>query len=138
MRISAQPDRLFQIRGHVRRFELVSLFVGSEAVSAEIIALSSFMMVGLATYVMADASILVAGGVLRGAGDTRWLMVTSIGLHWLMLIAQYFIIMVYDWSERVSWIAFVLMILALAVVYVGRLRGNVWRQPERLAQVMAE
>jgi hypothetical protein len=32
----------------------------------------------------------------------------------------------------------VLMILMIAVVYVGRLRGNVWREPERLALVMAE
>ncbi|MEP5764230.1 MAG: MATE family efflux transporter [Halieaceae bacterium] len=122
----------------VFRVELVTLFAGSGADGNDIVQLSSFMMVGLASYVMADAAILISGGVLRGAGDTRWMMVTSISLHWLMLLAQYFIIMVYDWNERVSWLTFVLMILLIAVVYVGRLRGNVWREPERLAKVMAE
>ena len=65
-------------------------------------------------------------------------MVTSISLHVFMLIAQYFIILVYQWGDRVSWMAFVFMIILIAVVYVGRLRGGVWRQPERLAKVMAE
>ena len=96
------------------------------------------MMVGLACYMMADASILISGGVLRGAGDTRWLMVTSISLHWLMLLAQYFIIIVYDYGPRLSWVVFVLMIILLAAVYLGRLYGGVWREPERLARVMQE
>jgi MATE family multidrug resistance protein len=96
------------------------------------------MMVGLSTYVIADATLLIAGGALRGAGDTRWLMITSISLHWVMLIAQYFIIMVFELGPRVSWWAFVAMLIALAIVYMYRLLGDVWRHPERLARVMAE
>jgi len=30
------------------------------------------------------------------------------------------------------------MIFVIAVVYIGRLRGGIWRDPERLAAVMAE
>jgi MATE family multidrug resistance protein len=120
------------------RVEFVGILAGSGPERMEIIMLGSFMMLGLASYVMADASILISSAVLRGAGDTRWLMTTSIALHVLMLIAQYFIIIVYQLGERTSWIAFVLMILLIAVVYMGRLRGNVWREPERLARVMAE
>jgi MATE family multidrug resistance protein len=120
------------------RVELIGLLAGSGPERADIIELGGFMMLGLASYVMADACILIAGAVLRGAGDTRWLMTTSIALHVLMLIAQYFIIIVYQLGERISWVAFVLMILMIAVVYVGRLRGSVWREPERLALVMAE
>jgi MATE family multidrug resistance protein len=120
------------------RTELIGFLAGSGPERADIIQLGGFMMLGLASYVMADACILIAGAVLRGAGDTRWLMTTSICLHLLMLIAQYFIIIEYQLGERTSWVAFVLMILMIAVVYVGRLRGNVWREPERLALVMAE
>jgi MATE family multidrug resistance protein len=120
------------------RVELIGLLAGSGPERAAIIELGGFMMLGLASYVMADACILIAGAVLRGAGDTRWLMTTSIALHLLMLIAQYFIIIVYQLGERTSWLAFVLMILMIAVVYMGRLRGRVWREPERLALVMAE
>jgi len=120
------------------RVPLVNIFATPTGDFGEIRELASFMMIGLSTYVIADASILISGGVLRGAGDTRWLMVVSVSLHWLMLIAQYFIIMVYELGPRVSWWAFVAMILALACVYLYRLLGGVWRHPERLAKVMAD
>ena len=96
------------------------------------------MMIGLSTYVLADAVILVSGGILRGAGDTRWLMVASVSLHWAMLVAQFFIIQVFELSPRVSWLAFVAMIFAIAVVYALRLKSGRWRDPEALARVMAE
>ena len=95
-------------------------------------------MIGLSSYVMADAVILVSGGVLRGAGDTRWLMVASVSLHWAMLVAQFFIIRVFSLSPKVSWLTFVAMILAIAAVYALRLRGGRWRDPEALERVMAE
>lgn len=120
------------------RMNLIDVFAGSGADFEEIREIGSFMMVGLACYMMADASILISGGALRGAGDTRWLMLTSISLHWLMLIAQYFIIIVYDYGPRLSWVVFVLMIIVIAVVYLGRLYSGVWREPERLARVMEE
>jgi MATE family multidrug resistance protein len=120
------------------RVELLNVFAGSGEDFTEIIDIGSFMMVGLACYVMADATILIAGGALRGAGDTRWLMITSITLHWLMLIAQYFIIVVYELSPRLSWVVFVLMIIMIAVVYLWRLLSGVWREQERLDRVMQE
>ena len=75
---------------------------------------------------------------MRGAGDTRWIMITSISIHWLMLIAQYFTIVVYGYGPLVSWWVFVAMLLSLALVYLWRLLGGTWRQPERLARVMLE
>jgi len=100
--------------------------------------LAQYMMIGLASYVMADALVLVASGVLRGAGDTRWLMVTSVAVHWAMVVAQYFVILVFDLGPKVSWWIFVAMIITLAAIYTLRLARGVWRRPERLARVMAE
>ncbi len=120
------------------RFPLVEVFAPPTGDFSAIRELSAFMMVGLSSYAMADAVCLVSGGVLRGAGDTRWLLLASVSLHWLMLVAQYFIILVLELGPRVSWLSFVAMIFALAVVYVLRLRGGVWRDPERLRLVMAE
>jgi len=122
----------------VFRTELIDVFSGSGADFEEIRDIGGFMMVGMACYVMADAIILVSGGALRGAGDTRWLMATSISLHWLMLVAQYFIIAVFGYGPRWSWAVFVLSIILIAAVYAWRLLGGVWRQPERLARVMKE
>lgn len=122
----------------VFRFPLVEVFAPPTGDFSAIRSLSAFMMIGLSSYVLADAVILVCGGVLRGAGDTRWLMVASVSLHWAMLVAQFFIIQVLDYSPKVSWLAFVAMILAIAVVYAGRLRSGRWRDPEALERVMAE
>ncbi|HSG58548.1 MAG TPA: MATE family efflux transporter [Woeseiaceae bacterium] len=120
------------------RYPLVEVFAPPSGDFSAIRQLSAFMMIGLSSYVMADAIILVSGGVLRGAGDTRWLMVASVTLHWAMLVAQFFIIRVLQLSPKVSWLAFVAMILAIAAVYALRLRSGHWRDPAVLERVMAE
>ncbi|PCJ23322.1 MAG: MATE family efflux transporter, partial [SAR86 cluster bacterium] len=120
------------------RFALVGVFAPPEGDFGEILELAGFMMVGLSSYAVADAIIQVCGGVLRGAGDTRWLMFASVSLHWIMLVAQYFIIRVFEWGPKASWLAFVALILAIAVVFVMRLYSGKWRDPEALRQVMAE
>jgi MATE family multidrug resistance protein len=120
------------------RYPLVEVFAPPSGDFTAIRELSAFMMIGLSSYVMADAVVLVSGGVLRGAGDTRWLMVASVSLHWAMLVAQFFIIRVLDFSPRVSWLAFVVLILAIALVYALRLKGERWRDPDALERVMAE
>ena len=122
----------------VFRWELMNIFATPTGDFTPIAELGSQMMVGLATYVLADAAILIASGALRGAGDTRWLMNTSMLLHALMLVSQVLIIKVLEFGPMASWWAFVVMLLALALIYMRRLLGNTWRQPERLARVMAE
>jgi len=120
------------------RYPLVEVFAPPSGDFSAIRELSAFMMIGLSSYVMADAVILVSGGVLRGAGDTRWLMVASVSLHWAMLVAQFFIIRVFKLGPRISWIALVILVLAIALVYALRLKGGRWRDPEVLERVMAE
>ena len=120
------------------RVPMVEVFATPTGDFSAISDLAVYMMVGLSSYVLADATLLISSGVLRGAGDTRWLMITSISLHWIMLVAQYFIIMVFGLGPKVSWWVFVGMLISLALVYLYRLLGDTWRQPERLARVMAE
>jgi MATE family multidrug resistance protein len=120
------------------RFPLVEVFAPPSGDFTAIRELSAFMMIGLSCYVMADAVILVSGGILRGAGDTRWLMIASVSLHWAMLVAQFFIIRVLGYGPKVSWMAFVALVLSIALTYAWRLRSGRWRDPEALERVMAE
>jgi MATE family multidrug resistance protein len=55
-----------------------------------------------------------------------------------MLVAQYFIIRVFELGPRVAWLAFVALIFAIAVVFVSRLRGDRWRDEKVLEMVMVE
>ena len=96
------------------------------------------MIVGLSCYVVGEGVLQVATGVLRGAGDTRWVMWASISLHWAMLVIQFFIIKIFAFGPRISWIAFVIMILGLMAVFVYRLASNRWRDPGKLQAVMTE
>jgi MATE family multidrug resistance protein len=120
------------------RYPLVEVFAPPSGDFTAVRELATFMMIGLSSYVMADAVILVSGGVLRGAGDTRWLMVASVSLHWAMLVAQFLIIRVFAFGPRVSWMAFVALVLAIALVYALRLKSGRWRDPKALERVMAE
>lgn len=120
------------------RFPLVEFFAPPEGDFSEIRELATFMMIGLSTYAMADAAIQVCGGVLRGAGDTRWLMWASVSLHWIMLVAEYYIIRVAELGPRVAWVTFCVMIFAIAVVFFLRLRSSRWREVDKLELVMAE
>ncbi|MCB1698694.1 MAG: MATE family efflux transporter, partial [Halioglobus sp.] len=83
-------------------------------------------------------TIMVAGGTLRSAGDSGRVKITSTSLHWLMLVAQYYVIVVYRLDPLISWWVFVTMLLCIALAYLWRLLGGRWRQPERLAGVMRE
>lgn len=120
------------------RFPLVEVFAPPTGDFSEIRTLATFMMVGLSCYTMADAIIQVAGGVLRGAGDTRWVMLTSTALHWIMLVIQYLVIRVWDFGPKASWLVFCLLIVAIAVAFVLRLLSGRWRTADAMHRVMAE
>jgi MATE family, multidrug efflux pump len=122
----------------VYRIPLVEIFISPGKDYQAILELTSFMMLGLATYVMADAVRLVSSAVLRGAGDTRWLMLSSTSLYWTMLVAQYLIIRVFEYGPKASWIVFVIMIFSITVICLIRLYGGNWRDPKVLELVMVE
>lgn len=122
----------------VYRIPLVEIFISPGKDYQAILELTSFMMLGLATYVMADAIRLVSSAVLRGAGDTRWLMLSSTSLYWTMLVAQYLIIRVFEYGPKASWIVFVIMIFSITAICLIRLYGGKWRDPKILELVMLE
>jgi MATE family multidrug resistance protein len=115
---------------------LVGIFDTGAEDFEQISVLAQAMMLGLACYVIADGINLVASGVLRGAGDTRWLMFASVSVHWGMLVAQVFIIKVWQLGPMASWWTFVAMLMCLAALYLGRLAWGSWRSPERLAKLL--
>ncbi|MEM1142490.1 MAG: MATE family efflux transporter [Pseudomonadota bacterium] len=120
------------------RYPLLDVFSVPGQDFSGIRAIGGPMMIGMASYVIADAVILVSSGVLRGAGDTVWLMKTSMVLGVLMLLVQVGVILVWKLGPLTSWFVLVATIIAKATLYGLRVRGDTWRAPERLESVMAE
>jgi MATE family multidrug resistance protein len=120
------------------RDPLLSVFATPGDDFSAVLAIGSPMMIGMATYLVGDALILVSGGVLRGAGDTRWLMLGSMALNIVTLSVQVLVIAVLELPPLVSWWVFVAFLMTKAALFTSRLLSSRWRQPERLARVMAE
>ena len=121
----------------VFRVELLEVFASPGQDFSAIRDIGARMMLGMSCYVLADAVILVCGGTLRGAGDTRWLMNASITIHVAMLLVQLLVILVFEQGALVSWWVFVSTLVLNAIIFAGRLFAGRWRRPERLARVMA-
>lgn len=121
----------------VFRVELLEVFASPGQDFSAIRDIGEKMMVGMVCYVMADAVILVCSGTLRGAGDTRWLMLASISIHVAMLLVQLVVILVLDQGPLVSWWVFVATLVLNAAIFARRVLKGRWRQPERLARMMA-
>ena len=120
------------------RHSLLGIFATPGGSFAEVLAIGAPMMIGMGTYLVADALILVSSGVLRGAGDTRWLMTASILIHLAMLALQLPVILLWKQPPLVSWWVFVSTLVINAAIYVWRVLGPRWREPERLAGMLAE
>ena len=81
-------------------------------------------LVGL--YTVADSAQLVFTGALRGAGDTRWVMRTSVILHWVMATGAILLIRVVKAPPLAVWAFFIAFIITLGITMYLRFRGGKW------------
>jgi multidrug resistance protein, MATE family len=108
---------------------LVGLFAqGFGAAAAEASRLAATLVRLAAIYVIADAAHLVFAGALRGAGDTRWVMAISAGLHWVFATLAILMIRVARASPVAVFAAFVVFVVALGVGMYARFRTGRWQR----------
>jgi MATE family multidrug resistance protein len=79
-----------------------------------------------ALYTLADATNVVFSGALRGAGDTRWVMVISGILHWTMATGAFIFIKVLVLPPEVVWLFFILFVFSLCFSMFFRHRHGKW------------
>ena len=79
-----------------------------------------------ALYTMADAANVVFSGALRGAGDTRWVMMVSGLLHWTMACGAYLFIKVLVLPPEVVWLFFILFVFSMCFAMFLRHRRGKW------------
>lgn len=95
---------------------------------AEVIALARPLLALGAAFQLFDALQIVAGGALRGAGDTRWPFLAQTGLAWVVRLPLAWLFAVTLGRGVVgAWYAEFVFILCLAAALVLRFRGGAWK-----------
>lgn len=89
--------------------------------------LAVFMVRLVAIYVMADAVGIVFGGALRGAGDTFKTMLLTVSGHWALALAGLVMVRVFHMPPRATWLAVVILVIAVGGSLYLRYRTGRWR-----------
>jgi MATE family multidrug resistance protein len=97
-----------------------------------------FMIRMASVYLLSDALLLVFGGALRGAGDTRWVMRVSVTCHWLFASTSWVLIRRLQVSPRTAWVVFVLLVTLNGCIFLGRFRGGRWKTLRVIEAAQAE
>lgn len=80
-----------------------------------------------ALYVLAEAVMVALVGALRGAGDTHFTMIASVGAHWLFVPILYLSLNVMHLSVSTSWLLLVIFFLLFCVILIDRFRSGKWK-----------
>jgi MATE family multidrug resistance protein len=91
-----------------------------------------------AAFQLFDAVGIVCGGALRGAGDTRYPMVVSIALSWLVFLPAIWLFgSVLGWGLEGAWLGATLYLAVLAAFLYERFRRGSWKS-RRVVERRAE
>ena len=82
----------------------------------------------VAFYCVFDALYIVFAAAVKGAGDTRFVMLTSIALGWLlMVLPTYLSIVTLGWGLYSAWIFISLYLFSSGMIFMFRFRGGKWK-----------
>ncbi|UCE06028.1 MAG: MATE family efflux transporter [bacterium] len=90
----------------------------------------------VAFYSIFDTMNIIFACALKGAGDTRWVMIASVLLSWItMIIPIYLASVVYNWGLYVTWSFVTLYIVMLGIVFFLRFLGGKWESMRVIEEV---
>ena len=108
---------------------LVGVFVHGASPGQEgVLPLAQTLLRLAALYLLADATQVVFSGALRGAGDTRWVMIVSGILHWTMAVGAFLMIRVFILPPVTVWLFFIAFVMSLSVAMFIRHRSSTWER----------
>lgn len=93
----------------------------------EVLELTIQLLAIAALFQVFDAVAMVALGVLNGAGDTRFAMVSTVGVAWLVNVPLAWLLAIeLELGAVGAWLSLTAEISVLAAVSLWRLRGDAW------------
>ncbi len=107
---------------------LVALFLPlSNPVPEATRSLAEIMLRMAAIYVLADAMQVVFSGMLRGAGDTKYVMFISVSLHWIFAPIAWYAVKAAEIAPIPMWSIFIGFVFSLGIAMFLRYRFGGWR-----------
>jgi multidrug resistance protein, MATE family len=108
---------------------LVRVFASGFGAGDEAILPLAVVLLRLAAiYTLADATNVVFSGALRGAGDTKWVMIISGTLHWVMAVGAFVFIRILALPPVAVWLFFIGFVICLGVSMFVRHRNGAWQR----------
>jgi len=103
-------------------------FISFFRTDPEVVAIGSRILIVAAIFQIFDAIAIVTRGALKGAGDTRWVAVFTVGYAWLIFLpASYLMAFKVGLGAVGAWIGAAVYILCLAVTLLWRYHSERWR-----------
>ncbi len=104
----------------------------------EVLGKGRWLLAMMALWGMLDAINLVAGGALKGAGDTRFVLIYSALTTWLLWIpGELALILWLDAGLMAAWLWMTVFVLLLAVGFWLRFKRGKWKAIEMIPQAPA-
>lgn len=90
----------------------------------------------VAFYSIFDTMNIIFANALKGAGDTKAVMIIAVTLSWVtMIIPSYFASIVYNWGLYIIWCFVTLYIVLLGIVFYLRFLGGKWESMRVIEEV---
>jgi MATE family multidrug resistance protein len=107
---------------------LVKVFSGGFTAGDEaILPLAQKLLRLAALYTLADATQVVFSGALRAAGDTKWVMIISGTLHWVMAVGSFVFIRILVLPPVAVWLFFIAFVVSMGIAMYLRHRHGAWQ-----------
>ena len=108
---------------------LVDLFLpGSAAGSGPVREMALFMVKMISVYLFCDAVLQVFGGALRGTGDTFWVMLVSVAMHWSFALVTVVSLRVFHADPRTTWCMVIGAFFLYGPIFFVRFRSGRWEK----------
>ncbi len=101
--------------------------------------LSVVLLRFVAFYCVFDAIYIVFSAGVKGAGDTRFVMLTSVALGWfVMVLPTYLTVVTFGWDLYVAWIFVSLYLVSGGFIFMLRFRSGKWKSMRVIENVEEE
>jgi MATE family multidrug resistance protein len=90
----------------------------------------------VAFYSLFDTGNIIFASTLKGAGDTRFVMIMSVGLGWVLLVIPAWLVMKFGWGLYTAWGFATAYVSVLAVAFMARVINGKWKEMRVIEKVV--